>query len=57
MDILLYGDNEQRANYFRNKMDRELFGSRNYEQARKIYAWLCSEIRKRAKTEQMGIVR
>jgi len=57
MDLLLYGDNEQRANYFRNKMDREIFGSRNYEQARKIYAYLCAEIRKQTKTEQMGISR
>ena len=52
MNILLYGDDEQRADYFRRRMDEESYGSDGYKQAQKIFAYLCAKIRAKDKLNQ-----
>ena len=42
---LLIAHTEQRAAYFRNIMDKAVFGSPEYRQAQMIFAWLCKKAR------------
>lgn len=46
---LIYGRDEQRADYFRKVMDAGVPGTENYRKAREIYAFLVERIRKEEK--------
>jgi len=51
MNILLYGNDEQRADYFRRQMDKSAYGTENYKQARQILSFLCNKIRQKDRVE------
>ena len=52
MNLLLYGTDAQRIEYFRRRMDESSVGSEDYRKAQQILAFLCNRLRAKDRVEE-----